>query len=92
MYYLAIANANKHVAEYGPSKGKEVQNDAYRQVPGQPKTIQQAVDGLLKLVVNSKPGTKVKLVVTVPRPAATPAEELAALKARIAELEAGKAA
>ena len=87
MYYLAIAAANKHVAEYGPSKGKEVANDAYRQVQGQPKTMQQAYQRLLELVGTAKPGTKVKLVVTVPHPIQSSADELAELRAKVAALE-----
>lgn len=90
MYYLAIAVANKHEAQFGPSKGKMVENDAYRQVPGQPKSIQQAIDGLLRLIGTSKPGTKVKLVVTVPWPVEKPAAEMSReeLQRKIAELTA----
>src|SRR5579864_346794 len=92
MYYLATATANKHVAERGPAKGKVVENDAYTQVANGPTSFQQAMDRVLHLIGTSKPGTKIKLVVTVPKPAMTTAEELVALKNRIAELEGHRAA
>lgn len=87
MYYLAIAAANRHVAEYGPSKGKEVANDAYRQVQNGPKSFKEVIDRITTLAATSKPGTKIKLVVTVPSLPMSAGEELAKLKARIAELE-----
>lgn len=90
MYYLAIAAANKHEATYGPNKGQIVANDAYRQVVGGPKTFAQATDQLAKLLGTSKPGTKIKLVITVPEPLAKPTSEMSKseLEAKIAELTA----
>jgi hypothetical protein len=90
MYYLAIAAANKHVAERGFNKGQMVDNDAYRQVTGGPETFDQAMTQLRKLAGTSKPGTKIKLVITIPEPLAKPASEMSKeeLLSKIAELTA----
>jgi hypothetical protein len=88
MYYLAIAAFNQHEAKFGPSKGQMVDNDAYRQVSGGPKTWASAKEQVERLIATSKPGTKIKLVVTVPQPTEKPAAEMskAELMAKIAEL------
>jgi hypothetical protein len=90
MYYLAIAAFNKHEAKFGPSKGQIVDNEAYRQVSGGPKTWASAKEQVEKLIATSKPGTKIKLVITVPQPTEKPSSEMTKeeLAAKIAELVA----
>lgn len=90
MYYLAIAAANKHIAEKGFNKGQMVENDSYRQVSGGPATFAQAIERITKLAGTSKPGTKIKLVITIPEPLAKPTSEMSKseLEAKIAELTA----
>jgi len=87
MYTLWVAVANKHHSE---RFNKVVNNDKY--VPaGQFGTVDEANRAFVTKMATAAPGTKVKLVGTVPERLVTPADELAALKARIAQLE-GKAA
>lgn len=90
MYYLATATPNKHVATTGFSKGKEVSHDSYRQVSGCPDTFKAVTEEVARLIGTSKPGTKIKLVATVPEIPLTPADEVAQLKARLAQLEGQK--
>jgi hypothetical protein len=88
MYYLAIAAANKHVAERGFNKGQMVDNDAYRQVSDGPQTLAACVERITKLAGTSKPGTKIKLVITIPDALAKSPSEMTKeeLQAKIAEL------
>jgi hypothetical protein len=90
MYYLAIAKFNPHVATFGPSKDKMVDNDSYRQVAGGPKSMQGATEQIARLLKSEKPGTKIKLVITVPekQPSEMSLEEL---RAKVAEMEADAA-
>ena len=89
MYSLWVAEANEHVAKAGHNAGKTVSNDAYKQ-SGQFDRIAQATDAFMRKLADSKPGTKVKLIGTVPEPVMSPVDEVAKLKARLALLE-GKA-
>lgn len=90
MYSIWVAVANRHEAQYGRNKGQLVNNERYVQVPGQPSTFQQAQDRVAKLLATSAPGTKIKLVCTVPQALAKQPEHMnkAELEARIAELSA----
>jgi hypothetical protein len=90
MFYVAIAKFNPHKATFGPNKDQMVDNDAYRQIAGGPKTFEQAQGAIAKLLKSEKPGTKIKLVITVPekQPSEMSLEEL---KAKVAEMEAARA-
>jgi hypothetical protein len=78
MYSLWTSAPNVHHSERA---GKVVNNDTYKQA-GQFNTLASAQDAFIKALGTSKPGTKIKLIGTVPE-----ADDRAALKARIAELE-----
>lgn len=83
MYSLWKAASNEHHSERA---GKVVNNDAYKQM-GQFDTFEKARNAFLDALTNNKPGTKIKLIGTVPEPIQTKESELAALRRRIEELE-----
>jgi len=88
-YSLWTAVKNEHFSERA---GKPVSNDAYKPA-GSPANFSAAVDAVQKAIYKASPGTKIKLVITVPEADVAPAPhadslqaEIAALKAQIASL------
>jgi hypothetical protein len=83
IYSLWKSEANEH---YSERAGKTVSNDTYKPVKQLDK-LGDALDAFTRAFGTSKPGTKIKLIATVPSADLT-AQDKAQLLARIKELEA----
>jgi len=87
MYSLWISIANEHFSD---RKKAVVSHDSYK-MSGQFDKLDKAQYAFVAALANGAPGTKVKLIGTVPEVVVAPKDEIAELKAKIAQLE-GKAA
>jgi hypothetical protein len=92
MYSLWIAKQDAHVAKYGRNKGEMVNNESYKNSGGFDR-LADAQDAFVKALATATPGTKVKLIGTVPKVVSVPKTEptIAELQAQLNALMAKQA-
>ena len=87
MYQVQVAppSAGRTIKDRWTGKDKVIYSETYRNAGGDVSTFQSATNTIMKLMASAAPGTKIKLIVTVPEKVGQePTKE--ELLAKIAEL------